>query len=102
MDKLLRFGTLLVCLGFLGPALAQTYDDLPVPADSANCRAIAAQTEIDGAMQQIVGRACLQPDGTWQIVQSPEASVLWYPVAAYPDGDFIMHLSQLSVGMLPL
>jgi len=87
MDKLLRFGTLLVCLGLSGPALAQTYDNLPVPADSANCRAIAWQTEIDGTMQQIVGRACLQPDGTWQIVQSPDGSVLMYPVAAYPYPD---------------
>ncbi len=57
MDKLLCFGTLLVGLSLSGPALAQTYDNLPVPADSANCRAIAGQTEIDGTMQQIVGRS---------------------------------------------
>jgi hypothetical protein len=71
MDKLVRFGTLLACLGFSGPALTQTYDNFLVPADSANCRAIAGRAEIDGTMQQIVGRACLQPDGTWQILQSP-------------------------------
>jgi hypothetical protein len=35
-------------------------------------------------MQQIVGRACLQSDGTWQFVQSPDGSVPVYPVAAYP------------------
>ena len=87
MDKLLRFGTLLVCLGLAAPALAQTYDEQPVPSDSTNCRAVVGQTDIDGTMQQIVGRACLQSDGTWQIVQSPDGSVLWYPVAAYPYPD---------------
>jgi hypothetical protein len=56
---------LVVCLGFSAPALAQTYDALPVPADitidSTSCRAVGGQAEIDGTMQQIVGRACLQP-----------------------------------------
>ncbi|SKD05413.1 hypothetical protein [Paraburkholderia hospita] len=56
MDKLLRFGALAVCLGFSAPALAQTYYDSPVPADSSNCRAVVGQAEIDGTMQQIVGR----------------------------------------------
>ncbi|CAB3792859.1 hypothetical protein LMG28614_03595 [Paraburkholderia ultramafica] len=88
MDKLLRFGTVLVCLGFSASALAQTYDESPAPAESGgNCRAVAGQAEIDGTMQQIVGRACLQPDGTWQIVQEPDGSVMWYPVAAYPYPD---------------
>jgi surface antigen len=87
MDKPLRLGTLLVCLGFSGLAHAQTDDGPPVPAQSAECRAIAGQTEIDGATQQVVGRACLQPDGTWQIVQSPDGSVLMYPVDAYPYPD---------------
>ncbi len=87
MDNLLRVGTLLVCLGFAAPVPAQTYDESPVPVDSTNCRAVVGQAEIDGTMQQIVGRACLQSDGTWQIVQSPDGSVLWYPVAAYPYPD---------------
>ncbi len=50
MDKLLRYGTLLVCLGLCAPALAQTYDDLSPPDDSGNCRAVAGQAEIDGTM----------------------------------------------------
>ncbi|MFM0278035.1 hypothetical protein P0D75_08440 [Paraburkholderia sediminicola] len=87
MDNLLRVGTLLVCLGFAAPVPAQTYDESPVPVDSTNCRAVVGQAEIDGTMQQIVGRACLQSDGTWQIVQSPDGNVLWYPVAAYPYPD---------------
>lgn len=87
MDKLLRFGTLAVCLGFSAPTLAQSYYDAPDLADSSNCRAVVGQAEIDGALQQIVARACLQNDGTWQIVQSTDGSVLWYPVTAYPYPD---------------
>lgn len=87
MDNLLRLGTLLVCLGLSAPALAQTYDELPVPDSGTNCRAVVGQAEIDGTMQQVVGRACLQSDGTWQIVQDPDGSVLWYPVTAYPYPD---------------
>ncbi|WP_431825326.1 hypothetical protein [Burkholderia sp. F1] len=87
MDNLLRFGALLACVGLAAPALAQPYDESPVLADGTNCRAVVGQAEIDGTMQQIVGRACLQSDGTWQIVQSPDGSVLWYPVAAYPYPD---------------
>ncbi|GAU06330.1 lipoprotein [Burkholderia stabilis] len=34
-----------------------------------------------------MGRACLQSDGTWRIVQSDDGSVLWYPAAAYPYPD---------------
>ncbi|RKE39975.1 hypothetical protein B0G76_6433 [Paraburkholderia sp. BL23I1N1] len=87
MNNLFRAGTLLVCLGFAAPAFAQTYDESPLSADSANCRAAVGQAEIDGTMQQIVGRACLDSDGTWQIVQSADGSALWYPVTAYPYPD---------------
>lgn len=87
MDKLFRFGALLVCLGLSTPAFAQEYDDSSMQADSANCRAVAGQADIDGSMQQIIGRACLQSDGTWQFEQNSDGSVLWYPVAAYPYPD---------------
>ncbi len=87
MDNLLRFGTLLVCLGLAAPALAQTYDESSVSDYGTNCRAVAGQAEIDGTTQRMVGRACLQSDGTWQIVQNPDGSVLWYPVTAYPYPD---------------
>jgi hypothetical protein len=87
MNKLLCFGAVLFGLGFSPSVLAQGYDDSSASADSDNCRAVAGQAQIDGTMQQIVGRACLQADGTWQIVQNPDGSVLWYPVAAYPYPD---------------
>ena len=87
MDKVLRFGALLVYLSFSAPAFAQAYGGLPMQANSTNCRAVAGQANIDGSMQQIIGRACLQSDGTWQFEQSSDGSVLWYPVAAYPYPD---------------
>ena len=79
MNRLLRLGTLFFCLGASAPALAQTYDDSDVPGNSGNCRAVVGQAEIDGTAQQVVGRACLQPDGTWQFVQSPDGDVMWKP-----------------------
>jgi hypothetical protein len=87
MRHLLRFGIGLACLGFSAPALAQTYYESPGPADRTDCRAFIGQAEIDGTMQQIVGRACRQSDGTWQIVQSPDGSVPWYAIGAYPYRD---------------
>ena len=41
----------------------------PAPAQTASqCREYNATTMIGGTPQQTVGTACLQPDGTWRIV----------------------------------
>ncbi|WP_412026009.1 hypothetical protein [Burkholderia cepacia] len=85
MCNVFRAGIGIVCLGFSASVLAQMYDDQP--DYGTTCRAVVAQANIDGTDQQIVGRACLQSDGTWQIVQSDDGSVLWYPAAAYPYVD---------------
>ncbi|MEN8513004.1 hypothetical protein [Burkholderia sp. RS02] len=85
MGNMFRFGIGMVCLGLSAPVLAQMDDELP--DYGTNCRAVVAQADIDGTEQQIVGRACLQSDGTWRIVQSDDGSVLWYPAAAYPYPD---------------
>jgi surface antigen len=78
-----------VCAAFAAsaPLFAQSFDDSMSSDARSNCRAIAGQAEIDGTMQQIVGRACLQSDGTWRIVQSDDGSVLTYPIADYPYVD---------------
>jgi surface antigen len=34
-----------------------------------NCREYQSTVTIDGRPQPTYGRACLQPDGTWRIVQ---------------------------------
>ncbi|MEK2606470.1 hypothetical protein [Burkholderia arboris] len=85
MSNLFRAAAGIVCLGLSTSVVAQMADD--PSGNGTNCRAVVAQADIDGTAQQIVGRACLQSDGTWQIVQSADGSVVWYPVAAYPYDD---------------
>jgi surface antigen len=38
------------------------------PTAAGNCREYQSQTMIGGQPQQTVGTACLQPDGTWRIM----------------------------------
>jgi surface antigen len=66
---------------------AQTADVPLTSAEVGSCRAVEGQAVIDGQTQQTVGRACLQPDGTWQFVQGPDGNAVFYPVAAYPYSD---------------
>jgi surface antigen len=88
MSTLFRFGIVLVCLGLSATACAQTYDDSTSQEPGIDCRAIVGNAEIDGTMQTIVGRACLQSDGTWQLMRDDyDGSVLVYPVASYPYPD---------------
>ncbi len=88
MNRLiLRCTTALIGSGAFVCACAQTYDGTTAPIDTSDCRAITGQADIDGTMQQVVGRACLQSDGTWRLVQNPDGSVPWYPLAAYPYPD---------------
>ncbi|WP_243751149.1 hypothetical protein [Paraburkholderia sp. BL10I2N1] len=57
----------------------------PLDDPTLTCREVVGQAEIDGTMQQIAGRACRQPDGTWQIMQDAEGGgVAVYPLTAYP------------------
>ncbi|MGH8781324.1 hypothetical protein [Paraburkholderia sp.] len=97
MKKLIRIGILLAGLGMLTPAFAQT-DDGSQTVDADNCRAVSGQAEIDGTMQQIVGRACQQSDGTWQIVQTDDGNALWYPADAYPYPDPWWYGPPLFIG----
>jgi hypothetical protein len=62
-----------------------------VAADDPNCREYTRGAVIGGQEQQLVGRACLQSDGTWKIVEGtsehPAQIVTVYtppPYAAYP------------------
>jgi surface antigen len=84
IGKLSTLGTLLVGFALAAPAMAQSLDSTD---GGDNCRAVAGQAEIDGTMQQTVGRACLQSDGTWQFVEGPDGNVMTYPVTAYPYSD---------------
>ncbi|WP_322052751.1 hypothetical protein [Paraburkholderia bannensis] len=83
MSKVLRATPLIITAGLALSAPAYAYDE-GVSQDSGTCRAVIESAEIDGAMQEIAGRACLQSDGTWQIVRDADGTTLWYPVASYP------------------
>ena len=52
-------------------------------ADTSVCRTVTGTADIDGTPQQITGLACRQPDGSWQIVQG-DNDTLVYP-ASWPD-----------------
>ncbi|WP_092001647.1 hypothetical protein [Paraburkholderia lycopersici] len=83
MRKLFAFDLLACLLGACSaPVVSQQAADAYSPPPPT-CRAVTGTAEIDGAPQQIGGLACLQPDGTWQIVQG-DSDALVYPVA-WPD-----------------
>lgn len=67
-------------LGCVAPVAAQSSPD-PIN-DTSTCQTITGEAQIDGTLQQITGRACRQPDGTWQIDSDDGLAV--YPIGAYP------------------
>ena len=40
----------------------------PAPSSASQCREYNSTTVIGGVPQQMVGTACLQPDGSWRII----------------------------------
>jgi hypothetical protein len=83
MRKLSTIGLLCgVLAGCTTPAASQT--GLITPAtDVPPCRTVTGTADIDGTPQQISGLACRQPDGSWQIMQGNNDTLV-YPVA-WPD-----------------
>jgi hypothetical protein len=55
--------------------------------DAAGCEDFTARADVDGMQQDIVGRACQQPDGNWRITQGtpehPDEDTLIYAPPAY-------------------
>ena len=49
------------------------------------CQPVAGQAEINGVMQQLQGTACLQPDGTWQMVDTDGTPVTYAGAPYYLD-----------------
>src|SRR6266404_4649604 len=86
MRNIIGLGTVLgTCIACTTPVASQSMAEDPLNDTALTCRTVVGEAEIDGAMQQIMGRACRQPDGTWQIVQGADGSeAAIYPVPAYP------------------
>lgn len=53
--------------------------------ESTPCQQVVGQAEIGGVLQEISGVACLQPDGTWQLVDGASGVVTYAPPAYYYD-----------------
>jgi surface antigen len=68
---------------------------------STMCQQVVGQAEIGGVMQTIAGVACLQPDGTWQMVDSSSVGYgggdyyydpwYWTPYVGFAGVIFIDH-----------
>ena len=81
MRKLLAFAVLACLLGACTtPVASQQAADATYYPPPPSCRTVTGTAEIDGTPQVISGLACLQPDGTWQIVQGNDGTEV-YPVA---------------------
>lgn len=85
MRKLLGSGIALCMLAACSTPVASQQPPMPSGATdgSAVCRNVTGTADIDGTAQQIAGYACRQPDGSWQIVQGQDDSVVYYPGAPY-------------------
>lgn len=58
-------------VGWASPTYGTQYQVTPLRQFAANgttCREYAANAAIDGRWQQVHGTACLQPDGSWRMV----------------------------------
>ncbi|CAJ0816641.1 hypothetical protein LMG18101_03003 [Ralstonia flaminis] len=76
-----RLTTLTMALITLGICACATAQDMPV----GTCQPMTGQTEINGVMQEVQGTACLQPDGTWQMVDTDGSPTTDYGPPYYLD-----------------
>lgn len=80
MRKLSFTGLLCAMLaGCTTPAASQQMADMPV------CRMVTGTADIDGTPQQISGLACQQPDGSWQIMQGDNETLVYPNTVDYYD-----------------
>lgn len=53
--------------------------------DGPPCQEVTGQVVVDGFLQQVTGVACLQPDGTWQMVDASGGMVSYAEPPYYVD-----------------
>lgn len=76
-----RLTVLTMALMSFGICACATAQDVPV----GTCQPMVGQTEINGVMQEVQGTACLQPDGTWQMVDTDGYPVTYAGPPYYVD-----------------
>jgi hypothetical protein len=72
-----------------------------VAADDPNCREYRAQAMVNGQAQDIVGRACLRPDGSWIVTEGPAGAppqMMIYPPPPPPPYAYDPWLWDFPVG----
>lgn len=60
------------------------------------CQPVAGQVAVNGQWQQVSGLACLQPDGSWQLVDSSGGE--FYPTPYYYDDSYPWYWAPVAVG----
>lgn len=68
MQKILLGGALLAAVAALGAVNSAEAQDAPY------CREYQQKVTIGGVVRQTYGTACMQPDGSWQKLDAPQAS----------------------------
>jgi surface antigen len=76
-----RLTALTMALMGFGVCACATAQNVPV----GTCEPMVGQAEIDGVVQQVSGTACLQPDGTWQMVDTDGTPVTYVGPPYYVD-----------------
>jgi surface antigen len=100
-------GVALGCTGCVAVPLSEpviTQVAMTAPRDNPNCRFYTAQALIDGKSEQIVGRACRQADGTWQITEGPPGepdnmAAVYAPPTYANYGDYDPWLWEPPIGL---
>ncbi len=76
------------CTAVVPPEPVITKVTTAPPGEDPNCRDYTAQAVVDGTPRDIVGHACLQPDGGWKVTEGapgdPSAYGSFYLPAPYP------------------
>ncbi|CAG9168650.1 hypothetical protein LMG23992_01236 [Cupriavidus laharis] len=78
-----------LCAG--APALADEVWSTGPP-----CQQVAGQVVINGQWQQVTGLACLQPDGSWQLVDGSGGE--YYPTPYYYEDSYPWYWAPVAVG----
>ena len=68
---------------FAGAVAIQSHPGAAALQQQSDCRQFTNAVKIDGRSQKVVGQACRQPDGSWQIVPGETAAAGAAPPQGY-------------------
>ena len=77
-----------LCVGCSGVGSSRAEIELvgqSVAADNAACRIYSINSQVDGVTRNLVGRACKQADGAWQVAEGPPDNPAVFQTLYRPD-----------------